>query len=95
MLTEVPSDIDIVRQIELKAIDRIAEQLGIGSEDLQHYGKYKAKLPLTLISPDKVAKSNLILESAISPQATLQLDGRHFHPFEATPKPRRWSFQLD
>ena len=67
MLTEVPSDIDIARQIELKAIDRIAEQLGIGSEDLQHYGKYKAKLPLTLISPDKIAKSNLILVSAISP----------------------------
>ena len=67
MLTKVPSDIEIARQIELQPIDQIAQKIGISSDDLQHYGKYKAKLPLTLIAPDKIANSKLILVSAISP----------------------------
>ena len=39
----------------------IAQGLGIDVDDLEHYGKYKAKLPLKLIDADKVAKSKLVM----------------------------------
>jgi formate--tetrahydrofolate ligase len=61
------TDLDIARTIELKHINDIATQLGIPSDDLEHYGKYKAKLPLSLIDEEKVKNGNLILVSAISP----------------------------
>ena len=61
------SDIDIARQVELKPIDEIAKILNIPSDDLQFYGKSKAKLPLSLIDDKKVADAKLILVSAISP----------------------------
>ena len=67
MPTEVLSDIDIARQVELKPIDQIAKILNIPSDDLQFYGKSKAKLPLSLIDDKKVADAKLILVSAISP----------------------------
>ena len=51
------TDIEIARQIKLKHINDIAAQLGIGTEKLVHYGKYKAKLPLDLIDEEKVKKS--------------------------------------
>ena len=67
MPSEVLSDIDIARQVELKPIDEIAKILNIPSDDLQFYGKSKAKLPLSLIDDKKVADAKLILVSAISP----------------------------
>ena len=67
MLTEVPSDIDIARQVELKPITEIADQLQIDRDELQQYGRFKAKLPLHFIDPARIEKSNLILVTAISP----------------------------
>ena len=61
------TDLQIARTIALKHINDIASQLGISSDQLEHYGKYKAKLPLTLIDEARVAKSNLVLVTAISP----------------------------
>jgi formate--tetrahydrofolate ligase len=61
------SDIDIARSVALKPIQEIAEKLAIGQDDLDFYGKYKAKLPLTLIDHDKISKNKLILVSAVSP----------------------------
>jgi len=63
----MPSDIEIARQIELQPIGKIADQLKISTDQLIPYGHYKAKLPLSLIDHTKVADSNLILVSAISP----------------------------
>lgn len=63
----MPTDIEIAQQIALKPIQAIADLLQIHHDDLHLYGKYKAKLPLTLIDDAKVAKNNLILVSAISP----------------------------
>ena len=45
----VPSDIDIAQATELLPIVKIAEQLGLGEEDLDLYGKYKAKIHLDLL----------------------------------------------
>lgn len=60
-------DIDIAKKVELKHINKIATKLGVDSDLIETYGKYKAKLPLNLIDLNKVNKSNLILVSAISP----------------------------
>ncbi len=61
------TDLDIAKEIELKHIRTIAAKLGLEEDDIEMYGKYKAKLPQTKIDSDKVNQSNLILVTAISP----------------------------
>jgi formate--tetrahydrofolate ligase len=61
------SDLEIAKQIELKHIKTIAAKLGLKEDDLEMYGKYKAKLPLSKIDKEKLKKCNLILVTAISP----------------------------
>ncbi len=63
----MPSDIEIARQITLKPITHIAEQLGLSPDHLEVFGKYKAKLPLSLIDLERAKKCRLVLVSAISP----------------------------
>lgn len=62
-----PSDLEIAQKCELRHINAIAEKLSISSDDLEHYGKYKAKLPLHFINEEKIKKNKLILVSAITP----------------------------
>ena len=64
---KVPSDLEIAQAAPLIHIKKIAARLGIGEEDLEYYGKYKAKLPLKLINEEKILHSKLILVTAISP----------------------------
>ena len=45
-LTPVPSDLEIAQAAELKPILEIAESLGLSADDLELYGKYKAKVHL-------------------------------------------------
>ncbi len=45
-LTPVPSDLEIAQAAELKPILEIAESLGLSPDDLELYGKYKAKVHL-------------------------------------------------
>ena len=61
------TDIQIARAATMKPITEITKQLGLSEDDVMQYGKYKAKLELSLIQEDQVQKSNLILVSAISP----------------------------
>ena len=61
------TDLDIAQKVEMQHINSIAAKLNIDADDLEQYGKYKAKLPLSLIDEDKVAKSNLILVTALTP----------------------------
>ncbi len=61
------TDIEIANQVQLKPITQIAAKLGINPEEIELYGKYKAKLPLNLIEPQKMQGKHLILVSAISP----------------------------
>jgi formate--tetrahydrofolate ligase len=61
------SDLEISKQIELKHISTIAEKLGLNVDDIEMYGKYKAKLPHSIIDLEKVKQSHLILVTAISP----------------------------
>ncbi len=61
------TDIEIANTIQLKPIGEIAAKLGIDPDMLELYGKYKAKLPLSLIREDQLKGKHLILVSAISP----------------------------
>lgn len=61
------SDIQIARECELKPIEEIAHQLNITDSELEPYGHYIGKVSLDRIDPDKVAQSNLILVTAITP----------------------------
>ena len=61
------SDIEIARETPLKPIKDIALGLGIAEESIEPYGRYIAKLPLELIDEEKIAKSKLILVTAITP----------------------------
>jgi len=62
-----PSDLEIAQKAQLQPIARIAEKLGIDPEVIEPYGRTKAKLPLDLIDDARVAKSKLILVTALSP----------------------------
>ena len=62
-----PSDLEIAQKATLKPIAEIARKLGIDPEVIEPYGRTKAKLPLNLIDEARVAKSKLILVTAVSP----------------------------
>lgn len=62
-----PTDIEIANSANIQHIKKIAEKLNIPEDDLEMYGKYKAKLPLTLIDPEKIKQNKLILVTAITP----------------------------
>ena len=62
------SDIEIAQAAEMQPIVKIAEKLSMDADDLELYGKYKAKLPLSLCEkyrdrPD----GKLVLVTAINP----------------------------
>jgi len=61
------TDIEIAQNNEMEHIKEIAAKLNIAEDDFEMYGKYKAKLPIRLIDEKKVAKSNLILVTALTP----------------------------
>ena len=60
------SDIQIAQEAEMIPIKEVAEKLGIGEDDLELYGKYKAKLSDELIERVKnQPDGKLILVTAI------------------------------
>ena len=61
------SDLEIAKKATLQHISSIAEKFGLDPEQIEMYGKFKAKLPLDAINRQKANDSNLILVSAISP----------------------------
>ena len=61
------TDLEIAQSADLRHIRDIAASVGIPEDSLEMYGKYKAKLPLDLIDEKKVAQSNLILVTAMTP----------------------------
>lgn len=61
------TDIEIARETQLRNVEFIANSIGIPITELDHYGRYIAKVPISLIDQEKVDKSNLILVTAITP----------------------------
>jgi len=62
-----PSDIEIAQNANMLHIRDIAKKIEINQEDLEYYGKYKAKIPLSYIDNEKIKQSKLILVTAINP----------------------------
>ena len=60
------TDIEIARSVEMRRITEIAENIGINKDDVAQYGHYMAKVPGSLIDPEKVSKSKLVLVTAIT-----------------------------
>ena len=60
------TDIEIPQSVEMRPITEIAANAGIPTDDLELYGKYKAKLPLSLLENDKTP-GKLVLVTAITP----------------------------
>ncbi|MGQ7542829.1 formate--tetrahydrofolate ligase [Streptococcus suis] len=62
------TDIEIAQSVTLKPITEIVDKVGIGFDDLELYGKYKAKLSFDKINAVKDnAPGKLILVTAINP----------------------------
>ena len=62
------NDIEIAQQAEMKNIKEVAAKLDIKEDDIEMYGKYKAKLSDELIaSVQKNENGKLILVTAINP----------------------------
>ena len=62
------TDIEIAQQADIRPVREIAEKLGIDEDDLEYYGKYKAKLSEELIARTADNENGkLILVTAINP----------------------------
>ena len=61
------TDIEIARETPLKPIAQVTEGLGVKTDDIEQYGRYAAKLPLSLIDEKRAAGHKLILVTAITP----------------------------
>ena len=48
-MKKVPSDLEIAQAAKLKPINGIASQIGIKEDELEFYGKYKAKISLSIL----------------------------------------------
>ena len=64
-MSSFPSDIEIAQNAKMAHIKEIAQKINVAEDDLEYYGKYKAKLPLHLQHENP--KGKLILVSAMSP----------------------------
>lgn len=61
------TDIQIAKECRMRPIVEVAKGIGINEDDLELYGKYKAKVPLSYYKSRDLSKSKLVLVSAISP----------------------------
>ena len=61
------TDLEIAQKAQMLPIREVAKKLNISEDDLDPYGKYKAKLPLHLINAEKMKNSKLVLVTAITP----------------------------
>jgi formate--tetrahydrofolate ligase len=63
----VPSDIEIAQKAKMRPITDVAAELDLTPDDLDLYGKYKAKIPLGI--SERPARGKLVLVTAINPTA--------------------------
>ena len=61
------TDIEIAQSVEMKPITEIAKTAGIDDKYLEQYGKYKAKVDLSLLNDSDKKDGKLILVTAITP----------------------------
>src|ERR1041384_6485763 len=64
-ISAIPSDIEIAQRVRMRPIEDVAAELGLGRDDLDFYGKYKAKLPLDFAM--RPARGRLVVRTATNP----------------------------
>jgi len=64
--TKVPSDIAIAQAAKLRPIRDVAAELGVSDDELELYGKYKAKISLRALR-QRAPKGRLVLVTGINP----------------------------
>ena len=65
MMLTFPTDIEIATSVTPRPIVEVARELGLDADDLELYGRFKAKLPLTVAA--RPARGRLVLVTAINP----------------------------
>nr|SUY21769.1 formate--tetrahydrofolate ligase [Clostridioides difficile] len=66
-LWDFKSDIEIAQEAKPQDIREVAKKLGLGEDDVELYGKYKAKVDYNLLKRETGKKAKLILTTAINP----------------------------
>jgi len=67
-LKQVPGDLEIAQAAKLKPIIEIARQIGIKKDELELYGNYKAKIPLSILDRLKDNPSGKYIDvTAVTP----------------------------
>jgi len=63
----IPSDIEIAQSVKPRPIQDVAAELGLGPDDLDLYGRYKAKIPLEIAQ--RPIRGRLVVVTATNPTA--------------------------
>ena len=62
------TDIEIAQAADIQPITKIAEKIGLSFDDIELYGKYKAKIPLEVLDKfDQQSEGKLVLVTSINP----------------------------
>lgn len=61
------SDIEIAQENKMLPINEIAKKVGLSEDDIEYYGKYKAKVDYNILKNNKSDDGKLILVTAINP----------------------------
>jgi len=61
----VPSDIEIAQRVKMRPIEDVAAELGLERDELDFYGKYKAKIPLDIAQ--RPVRGRLVVVTATNP----------------------------
>ena len=64
-VTAVPSDIEIAQRTKMRPIEDVAAELGLERDELDLYGKYKAKIPLDI--SQRPIRGRLVLVTGVNP----------------------------
>jgi formate--tetrahydrofolate ligase len=64
-VTAVPSDIEIAQRTKMRPIEDVAAELGLERDELDFYGKYKAKIPLEI--SQRPVRGRLVLVTGVNP----------------------------
>ena len=61
------SDIEIAQEAKMEDIREVAKRIGLGEDDIELYGKYKAKVDYNVLKRTENKNGKLILTTAINP----------------------------
>src|ERR1051325_2635403 len=64
-MSAVPSDIEIAQRVKMRPIEDVAAELGLERDELDLYGKYKAKIPLDVVR--RPIRGRLVVVTATNP----------------------------